>query len=189
MLVNQDRFLCIALATLLNLAEEPSVQRKMVKKDITGLLLLALMTRPHLEVLLVVVGFLRRLCVFAVRTWCRLATKGQRVTVSQRTVGITRVALDEIVPGQVRYGGMNMHRSLVSPAHEVTGRKVSLHCIGSIWLPAISCWLLLICASAGEQGSAVSSPQLGPALGQSAAAGLWGAAAEWRAAAAAQPQL
>lgn len=63
--INQDRFLFIALATLLNLAEEPSVQRKMVKKDMVGLLL-GLMSRPHLEVVMLVVGFLRRLCVFGV---------------------------------------------------------------------------------------------------------------------------
>ena len=65
LVVNQDRFLFIAVATLLNLAEEPSVQRKMVKKDVVGLLL-GLMSRPHLEVLLLVVGFLRRLCVYVV---------------------------------------------------------------------------------------------------------------------------
>jgi hypothetical protein len=63
--VNQDRFLFIALATLLNLAEEASVQRKMVKKDVVGLLL-GMLTRPHLEVLLLVVSFMRRLCVYVV---------------------------------------------------------------------------------------------------------------------------
>jgi hypothetical protein len=67
LVVSQDRFLFIALAALLNLAEEPAVQRKMVKKGVAGLLL-GLLGRPHLEVLLLVVSFLRRLCVFAVRT-------------------------------------------------------------------------------------------------------------------------
>lgn len=41
------------------------MQRKMVKKDMVGLLL-GLMSRPHLEVVMLVVGFLRRLCVFVV---------------------------------------------------------------------------------------------------------------------------
>jgi hypothetical protein len=65
LVVAQDRFLFVALATLLNLSEEASVQRKMVKKDVVALLL-RLLHRPHLEVVSLVVGFLRRLCVFAV---------------------------------------------------------------------------------------------------------------------------
>lgn len=64
-MVSQDRFLSIALAALLNLAEDAAVQRKMVKEGVTGLLL-GLLGRPHLELLLLVAGFLRRLCVFAV---------------------------------------------------------------------------------------------------------------------------
>jgi hypothetical protein len=65
LVVKQDRFLFVSLATLLNLAEEPSVQRKMVKKDVVGVLL-GVLSRPHLEVLLLAVSFLRRLCVFEV---------------------------------------------------------------------------------------------------------------------------
>uniref|UniRef100_A0A383VI43 Uncharacterized protein n=1 Tax=Tetradesmus obliquus TaxID=3088 RepID=A0A383VI43_TETOB len=64
LVVRQDRFLYVAVATLLHLAEDPSVQRKMRKKDIVGLLA-ALLSRPHAELLLLAVGFLRRLCVFA----------------------------------------------------------------------------------------------------------------------------
>ncbi|WIA44517.1 hypothetical protein OEZ86_007256 [Tetradesmus obliquus] len=64
LVVRQDRFLYVAVATLLHLAEDHSVQRKMRKKDIVGLLA-ALLSRPHAELLLLAVSFLRRLCVFA----------------------------------------------------------------------------------------------------------------------------
>lgn len=65
LVIRQDRFLYIATATLLHLAEDTTVQRKMRKRDIVGLLA-AMLSRPHVELLLLAAGFLRRLCVYQV---------------------------------------------------------------------------------------------------------------------------
>eukprot|EP00878_Enallax_costatus_P045057 GHUV01053920.1.p1 GENE.GHUV01053920.1~~GHUV01053920.1.p1 ORF type:complete len:121 (-),score=8.50 GHUV01053920.1:17-379(-) len=65
LVIRQDRFLYIATATLLHLAEDTTVQRKMRKRDICGLLV-AMLARPHVELLLLATGFLRRLCVYQV---------------------------------------------------------------------------------------------------------------------------
>ncbi|KAF6257067.1 kinesin-associated protein-domain-containing protein [Scenedesmus sp. NREL 46B-D3] len=87
LVVRQDKFLYLAVATLQNLAEEQAVQRKMRRKDIVALLA-ALLQRPHAELLLLAVGFLRRLCVFAEHKERLAGTSGEH---KERLAGIPGV--------------------------------------------------------------------------------------------------
>eukprot|EP00775_Hariotina_reticulata_P002316 gene2316-2624_t len=94
--VRQDRFLYVATATLLNLAEDVAVQKKMRKKDVVGLVA-ALLSRPHMELLLLASGFLRGLCVY-VENKDRLASLPGLVP---QLVGLTRQGCGSTLPGVV----------------------------------------------------------------------------------------
>lgn len=59
----QDRLLYLCLYTLLNLAEDVAVERKMRKKNVVGLLM-AMFERSNVELLILAVTFLKKLSIY-----------------------------------------------------------------------------------------------------------------------------
>lgn len=62
MIFKQDKIFYISFSILLNLAEEPKIERKMVKKNMVGLLI-KMLERNDFQLLIIVLLFLKKLSI------------------------------------------------------------------------------------------------------------------------------
>ncbi|KAI8472723.1 MAG: kinesin-associated protein-domain-containing protein [Monoraphidium minutum] len=102
LLQRQQRFLLPAVGMLSNLAEDPGVQRKMVKRDLP-VLLVALLGHPSLELTITALDLLRRLAIYS-EAKCRMVAAG--------VVPRTLTLLSATAPGAVQAAALRLANNL-----------------------------------------------------------------------------
>lgn len=64
MIFKQDKMFYISFSILLNLAEEPKIERKMVRKNMVGILM-KMLDRNDFQLLIIVLLFLKKLSIIS----------------------------------------------------------------------------------------------------------------------------